>query len=218
MTTIASIEIVCPDECPAELWNVQLNDVPPDNLETIHAERILIVSGYRKYASCLNCKRKFSDVSVTDSADFKCPVCGTSQLLTDCQMKVNVRIKLQLGSPWLTIFQNVWEPHFPGLQGSDDVTHALLNDLKHVTLTVDTSTRIVKEITVNSDTNLIPAAQQGVNNAATVDKQEDSVSHFFQDIDDDLQHCGADEIVVSGGKDEKGTPVSKETKRKKPIK
>ena len=156
-----------------------------------------------QYASCLNCKRKISDVSVTNSADLKCPVCGTLQPLTDCQNKVNVRIKLQLDSPWLTLFQHVWEPHFPGLQGSDDVTHALLNDLKHATLTVDTCTRIVKEITVNSDTNLIPAAQQGVNNAATVDKQEESVSCFFQEIDDDLQHCGADERVGSGGKDEK---------------
>ena len=140
MITIASSEIVCPDECPAELWNVQPNDVPPDNLETIHAERIMLVSGYTEYASCLTVKRKISDVSVTDSADLNCPVCGTSQLLTDCQKKVNVRIKLQLDSTCLTLFQHMWEPHFPGLQGSDDVTHALLNDLKHVTLTVDTST------------------------------------------------------------------------------
>ena len=87
----------------------------------------------------------------------------------------------------------MWEPHFPGLQGSDDVTHALLNDLKHLTLTVDTSTHIVKEITVNSDSNLIPTAQQGVNNVATVDTQEESVSHFFQEIDNELQHHSADE-------------------------
>ena len=38
------------------------------------------------------------------------------------------------------------------------------------------------------------------------------------EIDDDLQHCGEDERVGSGRKDEKNTPVSKETKRKKPKK
>ena len=215
VTTIASSEIFYPDECPAELLNVQPDDVPPDSLETIHAERIMLVSEYTEHASYLNCKRKISDDSVTDSADLKCPVCRTSKLLTDCQRKVNVKVKLQLDSPWLTLFQHVWEPHFPLLHGLDDVTHALLNDLRNVTFTVDTRTRIIKEITVNSDTNLMPAAQQDVNNVATVDKQEESVSHFFQEIDDDLQHCGADERVESGGKGEKNTPVSKETKRRK---
>ena len=76
VTTIASSEIVCPDECPAELWNVQPNDVPPDNLETIHAERIMLVSRYTEYASCPNCKRKISDISVTDSADLKSQYVG----------------------------------------------------------------------------------------------------------------------------------------------
>ena len=70
-------------------------------------------------------------------------------------------------------------PHLPRLHGSDDVTHALLNNLRSVTLTVDTGTHIIKEITVNSDTNLIPAAQQGANNVAIIDKQEESVSHFL---------------------------------------
>ena len=70
-------------------------------------------------------------------------------------------------------------PHLPILNGSDDVTHALLNNLRSVTLTVDTGTHIIKKITVHSDTNLIPAAQQGVNNVATIDKQEESVSHFL---------------------------------------
>ena len=104
VTTIASSEIFYPDECPAELLNVQPDDVPPDSLETIHAERIMLVSEYTEHASYLNCKRKISDDSVTDSADLKCPVCGTSQLLTDCQRKVNVKVKLQLDSPWLTFF------------------------------------------------------------------------------------------------------------------
>ena len=80
----------------------------------------------------------------------------------------------------VNFFQHVWEPHFPLLHGLDDVTHALLNDLRNVTFTFDTSTRIIKEITVNSDTNFMPPAQQDVNNVATVDKQEESVSHFFQ--------------------------------------
>ena len=57
----------------------------------------------------------------------------------------------------------MWEPHLQGLHELDDVTHALLNDLRNVTLTVDTSTRIIKEITVNSDSNLMSAAQKGVN-------------------------------------------------------
>ena len=109
-------------------------------------------------------------------------------------------------------------PTPPAVLDSKSLACLGLNDLKHVTLTVDTNTRVVKETTVNSDTNLIPAGQQGVNNAATVEKQEENVSHFFQEIDDDLQHCGADERVGSGGKDEKNTPVSKEAKRKKPKK
>ena len=53
---------------------------------------------------------------------------------------------------------------------------------------------------------------------ATVDKREQSVSHFFQEIGDDVQHCGADKRAVNGGKGEKNTPVSKETKLKKPKK
>ena len=92
MTTVASSEIVCPDECPAELSYVQPNDVPPDNLRQF-MQRELCLSLDTEHPSCLNCKRKISDVSVTDSADLKCPVCGTSQLLTNCQKKVNVRIK-----------------------------------------------------------------------------------------------------------------------------
>ena len=48
----------------------------------------------------------------------------------------------------------------------------------------------------------MPAAQQCVNNVATVDKQEDNEFHFFQKIGDDLQHCGADGRVRSGGKGE----------------
>ena len=111
----------------------------------------------------------------------------------------------------------MWEPYLTGLHGSDHVTHALLND-RNVTLNVDTITRIVKEVTLNSGTNLMPAAQQGVNNVATGDKQEQSVSHFFQEIGDDVQHCGADKRVGSGAKGEQNTPVSKETKRNKPKK
>ena len=108
------------------------DDVPPDNLETCHAERIMLVSGSTEYSSCLDSKRKISDVSVTEPPDSKCPVCGTSQLLTDYQKKVNVGANLQIYSPWLTLFQHVWEPHVPGLH---DVTHALLKDLRNVSLT-----------------------------------------------------------------------------------
>ena len=79
-------------------------------------------------------------------------------------------------------------------------------------------TVFVKDPGLNTfeDTNLIPAAKQGVNNVATGDKQEQSVSHFFQEIGDDVQHCGANKRVGSGEKGEQNTPVSKETKRKKP--
>ena len=117
-----------------------------DTLETIQAKQFVLVSLYTEYASCLNCKHKISDVSVQD---LKCPTCNTSQGLSDCEKKINVKVKLAVDSPWLTVFRHVWEDILPNVDGSDNVTNALLNQLNNMTIVVDTFTRIIKEIRRN---------------------------------------------------------------------
>ena len=117
----------------------------------------MLVSSYTEYASCLNCKCKISDVSVQD---LKCPTCNTSQRLSDCEKKISVKVKLAVDSPWLTLFKHVWEDILPNVNGSDNVTNALLNQLKNMTIVVDTSTCIIKGIRLNEAEVNFPNAEE----------------------------------------------------------
>ena len=143
ITTIASSQIKALDDCPSEPSGVEPTIPSTDTLETIQVKQFILVSSYTEYAFCLNCKNKISDVSVQD---LKCPTCIISQRLLDCEKKINVKVKLAVDSPWIILFRHVWEDILPNVNGSDNVTNALLNQLKDMTIVVDTSTRIIKEI------------------------------------------------------------------------
>ena len=113
----------------------------------------MLVLSYTEYASCLNCKRNISDVSVQD---LECPTCNTSQRLSDCENTINVKVKLAEDSQWLTQIKHVWEDILPNV----NVTNALLNQLKDMTIVVDTSTRIIKEIRLNQPEGNFPDAEE----------------------------------------------------------
>ena len=157
ITTIASSQIKVLDNCPPELSGVEPTIPSTDTLETIHVKQFMLVSSYTEYASCLNCKCKISDVSVQD---LKCPTCNTSQRLSNCEKKIIVKVKLAVDSPWLTLFKHVWENILPNVNGSDNVTNALLNQLKDMTIVVGTSTCIIKEIRLNEPEGNFPNAEE----------------------------------------------------------
>ena len=157
ITTIASSQIKALDDSPPGFSGVEPTIPSTDTLETIQVKHFMLVSSYTEYASCLNCKCKISDVSVQD---LKCPTCSTMQRLSDCEKKINVKVKLAVNSPWLTLFKHVWEDILPNVNGSDNVTNALLNQLKDMTIVVDTSTRIVKEIRLNEPEGNFPYAEE----------------------------------------------------------
>ena len=156
ITTIASSQIKALGDCPPELSGVEPTIPSTDTRETIQVKQFMLVSSCTEYASCLNCKRKISDVSVQD---LKCPTCNTSQRLSDCE-KINVKVKLAVDSPWLTLFRHVWEDILSNVNGSDNVKNALLNQLKNMTIVVDTSTRIIKEIRLNKPEGNFPIAEE----------------------------------------------------------
>ena len=157
ITIIASSQIKALDDCPPELSGVEPTTPSTDTLETIQVKQFMLVSSYTEYASFLNCKHKISDVSVQD---LKCPTCNTSQRLSDCEKKINVKVKLAVDSPWLTLFKHVWEDILPNVNGSDNVTNALLNQLKDMTIVVNTSTRIMKEMRFNEPESNFPNAEE----------------------------------------------------------
>ena len=64
-----------------------------------------------------------------------------------------------MDSPWLTLFKHIWEDILPNVNGSD-VTNALLNQLKDMTIAVVTSTRIIKEIRLNEPEGNFPNAEE----------------------------------------------------------
>ena len=109
----------------------------------MQAEKILLVSSYQEYASCLNCKKKITELNTVK--EIKYVACGTSQRREDCDIKVNIGIKLESHGDWLTLFENQWQPVWPGLKGSEEITRALL-DVRNIKLKVDKNTRIVRNI------------------------------------------------------------------------
>ena len=157
ITTIASSQIKALDDCPPEHSGVEPTISSIDILETIQVKQFMLVSSYTEYASCLNCKHKISDVSVQD---LKCPTCNTSQRLSDCENTINVKVKLTEDSQWLIQIKHVWEDILSNVNGSANVTNALLNQLKDMTIVVDTSTRIIKEIRLNQPEGNFPDAEE----------------------------------------------------------
>ena len=108
LSSIPKSEILPTEKCPTLLENVVPPDDPTSNQsEVMQAEKILLVSNYQEYASCLNCKKKITELNTVK--EIKCGACGTSQRPEDCDIKVNIRIKLESHGEWLTIFENQWQ-------------------------------------------------------------------------------------------------------------
>ena len=61
-----------------ELQNVLPPEEPEaDDTVVMNAEKILLVSNYTEYASCLDCGKKIIQLNVVD--DIKRTICGSSQ-------------------------------------------------------------------------------------------------------------------------------------------
>ena len=163
LTTMAGSEIKVLKTCPPELSDVKPKN-PEDHLQNVNVDRILqlLVSGYSEYAQCIHCKRRITEIAT--SSDIKCLVCGSSQRYADCNKKANVKVKLAVSSPWLTLFENVWKNVLPEeVHGSEEVTKALL-ELEFITAIVDTTSRIINEIRIGNNrgasSNQLPTAAQ----------------------------------------------------------
>ena len=159
LTSLAKSQILPHAEPPMELQNVLPPEQPEaDDTIVMNAEKILPVSNYTEYASCLNYGKKITELNVVD--DIKCTICGSSQRVEDCQIKINVRIKLAVGEPWLTIFQSQWEPLWTNLRGSEAVTKTFLQ-VRNISLEVKRNTRIVQKILETSTYKVQDAGQEG---------------------------------------------------------
>ena len=78
LTSLAKSQILPHAEPPMELQNVLPPEEPEaDDTIVMNAEKILLVSNYTEYASCLNCGKKITELNVVD--DIKCTICGSSQ-------------------------------------------------------------------------------------------------------------------------------------------
>ena len=94
LSSIPKSEILPIEKCPTLLENVVPPDDPTSNqFEVMQTEKILLVSNYQEYATCLNCKKKITEGNI--AKEIKCGTCGTSQRPEDCDIKVNIRIKLE---------------------------------------------------------------------------------------------------------------------------
>ena len=148
LTTMAGSEIEALKTFPPELSDVKPKN-PEDHLQIVNVDTILLVSGYFEYAQCIHCKRRITDIAT--SSDIKCFVCGSSQRYADCNKKANVKVKLAVSSPWLTLSENVWKNVLPEeVHGSEEVTKALL-ELEFITAIVDTTSRIINEIRIGNN-------------------------------------------------------------------
>lgn len=167
LSTLSETEIEVLKVCPMELSAVTPTQ-PEDHIQMIDAKDIALVAMYTEYAQCRNCKRKITDIAT--AVDLKCQTCGASQRAADCNKKANIKVKLDVTGPWLTLFRNVWQDILPDAHGSEEVTNGLLG-LQNITVVIDTANRLITQIAINEYPTQESSVQQQVQ--SQIEKEED---------------------------------------------